>query len=142
MRSGRPFVRCRCDDTPVTVAVSALAVVLILVVGAAAAVVGRAWRAGERRERALVELLKERDRTSLEVLDRMMFAAGKTWKDTADRPEPERELELPSAVIEDPSSGASYSDPLSDLEASLFPGNEGDFIEPMLVDTREVDSSL
>lgn len=89
----------------------ALAAVLVVVAVVAGEAVRRALRSGERRERQLQDLLARTRSENLEILDRFMFAAGKPWKDTADRPEPEDERLpfKPAPVAEDPVPGGVYS---------------------------------
>lgn len=127
MERARPEARPGGGNTLTTTLI--LAVVLAIVVIAAVALIGRAWRNTERRERALIQLMERQENRHVDVLDRVLYAAGKPWKDSADRPDTpaDREQEAPAPILEDPPAGADYESPYtfySDLEDVIYAGDD------------------
>lgn len=107
------------------VLVSTLAALLVIAAAAAFVLLLERGRMLRGVNREYLTLLREQRARETEILDRVMYAAGNPWKDSADRDEPEPRREMfpeYAGLVEDPIGGASY-DGLDELE-NLFAGNE------------------
>lgn len=124
---------------PVIALSAALAVAVLVATFAVLSTI----RDGRRRERDLERALERERRDKIDVLDRVMYATGKPWKETADRPDSsssQRETDEPP-IVEDPVAGADYGGAfMSELDFDILEEQLSDLHEPMLVDTRNVDA--